>query len=361
MEKIISKFAIDGNLREIKRLKMGHINDTFLGRWDCGGADQLFVHQLINPAVFPDIQGLMDNYVRITSHIQSKLENEFKGNGDRTLEVVGCRDGSFCWPDENGGYWRTYRYVDKVNSYSVCQSSQHAYEAAKACGRFELYLKDLSPDDFHETIPLFHHTPNRYRLFREAIEKDPCSRCQAVKTEIDFVFGREELGRIVLDALEEGSVPLRVTHNDLKFNNVLFDNKTDKAVCVIDLDTCMPGSLLYDFGDLVRNTGVGAEEDETDLSKVYMDEEYFSALARGYLEIVRDYCTDEEIRLMAFAPRLLTLNIGMRFLTDYINGDVYFRINYEQQNLDRARNQFKIIESMEEQEAKMIEIVDRYR
>jgi Ser/Thr protein kinase RdoA (MazF antagonist) len=244
---------------------------------------------------------------------------------------------------------------------NIAEKPDQAYEAGRAFGCFQKLLADLPASSLHETIPFFHHTPRRFAKFKEVLEKDSQARAGGASDAIAFVLKREPMVSVITKALEDGSLPLRITHNDTKINNVLFDNKTGKAICVIDLDTTMPGSALYDFGDMVRTTTSFAAEDEKDLAKVRMEKEMFRALAAGYLEEAGDFLTDKELELLVFSGELITFTIGLRFLTDYLEDDVYFRIHRPGHNLDRARVQFALVKSMEDQEKEMEECIRSLR
>lgn len=358
LSEIINQFDIPGSCLSVAPLKKGHINDTYVSTWQVADRTETFVHQRINHRVFRYIPELMENIVKITAHIAqqiAELEDE------TTLQLVPCKRGKWFLVDSAGNYWRTYSYISNSESYYVCSNAAQAKEAARTCGRFQSYINELDPANFFTTIPEFHNTMLRYRALEEAVVRDSENRVASARDAIDFALARREQAGIVVHALKNGSIPTRVTHNDLKFNNVMFDKETGKGIAVVDLDTCMPGSILYDFGDLVRNTSVPANEDETDLSRVYMDISFFRALAEGYFEPIHAHVTAAEWELVAFAPRLMTLTIGVRFLTDYLQGDTYFKTEYATHNLDRARNQFKIVESMEAQAGEMEAIVRQVR
>ncbi len=357
VRELARKFAISGEISELEPLKRGHINDTFVSVSRDGSRIRRYVHQRINHQVFKNVPGLMDNVTKVIAHVQHKLTELGSAAQDRTLNIIPTIAGSSYLQDATGNFWRTYDYLEGTESFYVCKDAAQACEGAGACGRFQMYLLDLNPKDFIDTIPLFHNTPNRYKLLSEAVSQDAHQRVSSAEAELKFVENRAAEARRVVTALEGGELPWRVTHNDTKFNNVLFDLQSHKAVAIVDLDTCMPGSPLYDFGDLVRTAGVPANEDEKDLSKVFLDQNLFAGLARGYLGALGTKLAPLELELMSYAPRLITLTIGLRFLTDYINGDIYFKTEYPEHNLVRARNQFKIVSSMEEKALEMEQIV----
>jgi hypothetical protein len=296
----------------------------------------------------------MANFEKITRHLRGKLEKTPGSDPEReTLNLVWSKAGRCCHVTPEGHFWRAYRFVGDCYIVNVAERPEQAFEAGRAFGRFQKYLADLPAVSLHETIPYFHHTPRRFARFKEILAKDAKKRAGQARDGVDFVLEREGMTSVVTEALESGRLPLRITHNDTKINNVLFDNATGKGLCVIDLDTTMPGSALYDFGDMVRTTTSFAAEDERDLAKVKLELGMFKALAAGYLQEAIDFLTPEEIGLLVFSGRLITFTIGLRFLTDFLEGDVYFRVHREGQNLDRARAQFALVRSMEEQEKEM--------
>lgn len=355
---IFKNFEIDGDYVRHEFVKVGHINETYLLEAERGGVREEYIFQRINHFVFRNPEGLMSNFEKITRHLRSKLEKIPGRDPDReALNLVRSRQGRCFYRSPEGNYWRAYRFVGDCHIINTAEKPEQAFEAGRAFGWFQKLLADLPADSLHETIPFFHHTPRRFLRFEEALRKDVHGRAAQARDAVEFALERKPVISVVTDALEKGTLPLRITHNDTKINNVLFDNATGKAICIIDLDTTMPGSALYDFGDMVRTTTSFAAEDEVDLSKVRLEIEMFQALAEGYLEDAAEFLTQEELRLLVFSGRLITLTIGLRFLTDYLEGDVYFRIHRPGHNLDRARAQFALVKSMEEQEEKMERVV----
>lgn len=352
--KIFSQFKIDAEFISEQHLNVGHINDTFLVEAQGRRGRDHFIFQRINHHVFRDPEKLMVNFQKITRHIRAKLEKMPGRDPEREmLNLVGARSGRCFHLTPEGDYWRAYRFVGNCHIVNVAVRPEQAFEAGRAFGCFQRLLADLPASSLHETIPFFHHTPRRLARFKEALVKDPCGRAAEAEEVISFALEREDMASVVTDSLDRGIIPLRVVHNDTKINNILFDNETEKAICVIDLDTTMPGSALYDFGDMVRTTTSPAAEDEEDVSKVKLEIDMFCALADGYLGETLDFLTDREAGLLVFSGRLITYTIGLRFLTDHLEGDVYFRTNRRGQNLDRARTQFALIQSMEEKEREM--------
>jgi hypothetical protein len=337
----------------------GHINDTFKVYYEVGGQEAHYIHQRINHEIFKDVPGLMENIGRVTRHQRAKFEAVGADQIDRrVLTLIPTIDGKDYHKDADGNFWRTYVFVEDAVGIDVIENTGQAYESAKAFGEFQCQLADL-PGRLNDTIPNFHHTRSRYDTLMQAIEDDSHGRAADVQAEIAFVMEREDVVDVVIDLMASGAMPERVTHNDTKLNNVLIDNATGKGMCVIDLDTVMPGSVLYDFGDMIRTTTNQAVEDEADLSKVEMNIDYFKALVKGYLETASGFLTEKERELLAFSGKLITFEIGLRFLTDHLQGDTYFKTHREGQNIDRCRKQFKMVQSMEEQMDAMQAIVAR--
>jgi len=276
-----------------------------------------------------------------------------KDLGGQTLSLYPGRGGR-CWVEgPGGGVWRCYNHIEGCRTYEIVENTRQAYQAARAFGSFQDLVSDLPVEEIEETIPDFHHTRKRFDRLMEVAADDPLGRLASVSEEVGFIKDRESIVDRLLALQAEGSMPLRITHNDTKINNVMIDEETDEAVCVIDLDTVMPGSALYDFGDMVRSATSPAAEDEKDLSKVRMQMSLFEALAEGYVDAAGTFLTDVEVENMAFSGKLITLEIGMRFLTDFLEGDVYFKTARDGHNLDRCRTQLKLVERIEEQEEAM--------
>ena len=355
---IAAAFQCSGKYLGEEPYGSGHINDTFKVVYDEGGREVHYIHQRVNHNIFKDVPGLMDNIGRVTRHQRAKFDAAGAGEIDRrVLTLVPTVDGQDYFQDGEGDYWRTYVFIEDAVGIDVVENTGQAFEAAKAFGEFQCQLADL-PGRLHETIPNFHHTRSRHDTLMEAIEADAFNRAADVKAEIEFVLAREGMVDTVLDLLDSGELPERVTHNDTKLNNVLIDSATGMGMCVIDLDTVMPGTVLYDFGDMVRTTTTQVKEDEPDLSRIWMDIDYFEALVNGYLETASGFLVPKELELLPFAGKLITFNIGLRFLTDYLQGDTYFKTHRPGQNIDRCRKQFKMIQSMEEQMDAMQRIVN---
>lgn len=358
---ISGKFAFEGSFVEGIPYGCGHINDTYaLTFKKAEGTTHRYILQRINNSIFKDPVFLMQNIERVTAHLKNKI---IAAGGDytrETLNIIYTKDNKTFYRDDKDNYWRAYLFIEGAKTYQIVEEDKHFYNAGYAVGKFQSLLTDFDASLLHETILKFHDTQKRYKDFLTALEQDPMKRAEGVSEEIDFVKAREnEMGTIV-SLLEEGALPVRVTHNDTKFNNVMIDDKTGAGICIIDLDTVMPGSYLYDFGDAIRSGTNTAEEDEKDLTKVNMDLRLFDIYANGYLDAVKEVLTKKEIELLPLSAKLMTLECGMRFLTDHLNGDVYFKVHREGHNLDRCRTQFKLVADMESKWSQMVQIINKY-
>ncbi len=356
---ISRQFQIHGEILHAEACKVGHINETYTATYDQGGTQVRYIHQRINHEVFKDPAGVMDNLVRVTRHLRGKLAAAgVKDITRRALTVVPTHDGASFFKTKDGEYWRTFVFIEKVRTFEAVETTAQAFEAGGAFGEFQRLLVDLPGKRLAETIPHFHNTRRRFDAMITATEKDVANRAATAKAEIEWAMKQADTVDVVLNALAKKKIPERITHNDTKFNNVMLDTETRKAMCVVDLDTVMPGTPLYDFGDMVRTTTSPTMEDELDLSKVKMQMPMFKALARGYLGTAGAFLTKNERALIAFSGRLITFTIGLRFLTDYVMGDVYFRVHRPQHNLDRCRTQFRLVESIAKQEEAMQKFAD---
>jgi hypothetical protein len=356
------QFAFAEELTGIEPCKYGHINDTYaVYCQSVNGAPPRYILQRINHHVFQRPDALMENIARVTTFLRDRISERGGDPARETLNLIPTRRGQPYHTTPDGDYWRAYIYIPRAQTYQIVRGLEHVYQAARAFGRFQRLLADFPLAQLHDTIPDFHHTPKRLETLRRIVEADPHQRARTAAAEIEFVEARAGETAILVELLERGELPLRVTHNDTKVDNVLIDDETGEGVCVIDLDTVMPGLSLYDFGDFVRSGTNPEAEDEQDLDKVEMNIAYSEALVRGYLYETNDSLTSLEKDLLAFSARLITLEIGMRFLTDHLNGDRYFRIHRPQHNLDRCRTQFKMVADMEEKFEQMQGIVERYR
>lgn len=337
----------------------GHINDTYCAWYDVAGQRLRYIHQRINHNVFKNPVQLMENIDRVTRHSLQLLQEQ--GNPEahrRTLTCIPARDGKPYAIDCEGNVWRTYAFIERARGYDVLETTQQAYQAARAFGEFQKLAAGLPGERLHETIPHFHHTRKRFEAFLVALETDSHQRAAEVAAEVDFVRAHEADCSRIVDLIASGDIPERVTHNDTKLNNVLLDDVTAEGVCVIDLDTTMPGSALYDFGDMVRTAVPQLAEDATDLNGMDLKMDMFSSLVRGYTETATFLNAAEKANL-AYAGKLLTLECGIRFLTDYLQGDVYFKIKRPSQNIDRCRNQFAFVQAIERRMPELEELVAR--
>ncbi len=351
LQEVLRHFAIKKNTEPYGS---GHINQTFLME-----TFPRMILQRINTSIF-SAEDVMENIAAVTEHLRKKI---LAAGGDplrETLTLVPTIDGKPYYTAPDGSAYRMYYFIQGALSYDRADSPEMFAESAHAFGKFQKMLADFPAHTLHEVIPKFHDTGDRLRQFREALEKNTAGRADLARPEIDFVLAHADCVTRVTDAIADGSVPLRVTHNDTKLNNVMLDEITHKAVCVIDLDTVMPGSLLYDFGDALRFGASTGSEDETDLSKIEFDLSYFEAFTKAFLAEVGDDITPRERELLPFSALLMTLECGMRFLADYLNGDTYFRIHREHHNLDRCRTQFKLVADMEKKMDAMKAIVAKY-
>jgi hypothetical protein len=309
-----------------------------------------YILQRLNTGIFQDPEGLMANVRNVTGHIHAKLLATHPAEASRrVLTLVRTRDGGSHLDDAELGFWRAYLFIERARTYDVLERPRQAFEAARAFGTFQALLADYDGPRLSETIPFFHHSRRRFEAFRAAVAADPLGRAREAAPAIDFALGREALVDTLLDLQASGAVPERITHNDTKLNNVMLDDATGEGICVLDLDTVMPGLSLYDFGDMVRSACNPAAEDETDLAKVVARADIFEALAAGYLAGTAGALLPVERDHLAVAGQLLTFECGLRFLTDHLQGDTYFRLHRPGQNLDRARNQFALVQSLEDQ------------
>ncbi len=352
-------FEIDGELVQVAPYERGHIHHTFISVWRQPYGVRRYLHQRMNDTVFRDVAGLMTNIERVTEHVRKKIAAE-GSTWFRTLRLVPARGGGTSFAHSSGP-WRTYRFIENTESFDQCRDEEQAHETALAFGRFQRWLADLDVGHLGETIPLFFSTPHRLRQFEEALARDAAGRASAARAEIEFARARAAMAGVIEEHLAAGRFPRRVVHGDTKLNNVLFDRDSGRAVAIVDLDTCMPAYSLYDFGDLVRFTAATSAEDETDLERAGMDLGLYRALVEGYLEGAGDFLTAQEVELMPFSARLVTFTIGLRFLADFLAGDVYFNTTRPGQNLDRARVQFRMVREMEEREPEMAALSARRR
>lgn len=356
LHEIFSLFQTDGSFLSGEPTGSGHIHDTFRIVTAEPEKDD-YIIQRLNNKVFKNIPELQNNIERVTVHLRNKLKQIPGSDLKREcLQLVPSRDDKSWIQDREGSFWRMYVYIPDHRTYDVVDTTDKAYEGGKAIGRFQAMLSDMPGGPLFETIPFFHDIGKRLETFNSTVKRDPVKRSAEVQDEIKMVLDRAEEMKTILRLGREGKIPLRITHNDTKFNNILLDNN-NKALCIIDLDTVMPGYVHYDFGDAIRTATNNAAEDETDLSKVFMKMELFSAYAEGYLSEAGETLNKVEKEYLAFAPKLITYTMAVRFLTDYIDGDNYYKIHHKQHNIQRARAQLKLVRSMEEQYGEMKRII----
>ena len=348
----IRQFEIDGEFVDATAYGSGHINDTYLVVFDQAGTPSRFVLQRINRVIFKDPAAMMKNIQRVTTHLATQVTG--KPDCERhVLTLIPTRKGQAWHVDADGEYWRVYRFIERARTYDAVESVLQAFQAAKAFGRFQTLLGGLPAPRLHDTIPDFHNTPKRFQALQQAIALDVAGRATLAKPEIEFALAHESIAGILMNA----GLPERVTHNDTKFNNVMLDDATGEGICVIDLDTVMPGLALYDFGDMVRTTTSPAKEDEQDLSQVSLQFPMFEALVRGYLGSAGGLLTGAEKDHLVSSGKVITFEQGVRFLADYLAGDTYYKVHRDSHNLDRCRTQFKLLQSIEQQEARMDKLV----
>ena len=348
---VVQQFQLWGDYLYALPYGNGHINQTYAVTMNQGGTEVRYILQRINKNIFKQPHNLMDNIARVLAHAQLKLKESRQVEASRkAMTLIYSKDGKPCVVDSEGETWRCYVFVERALGHDIIKETSQAYEAAKAFGQFQNLVSDLPGKPLHETIQNFHHTPTRYQNLLDSIAKNPLGRAKEVQREIEFFTSRKPLTTVLLDLVEAGKIPMRVTHNDTKLNNVLLDTESQEGICVIDLDTTMPGLALYDFGDLVRTSTSPVAEDEIQAERVICQPAMFEALVKGYLSTAKNFLTTVEIEHLVFSGKLITYEIGLRFLTDYLLGDIYFKIKRPQHNLDRCRTQIALVKSIEAQE-----------
>ncbi len=361
IREVAEGFCLPKELLEIAPYGSGHINDTFRLTYEVDGKQKRYILQRMNKNIFTKPVELMENVMNVTKWLREKVE-ENGGDPEReTLETVPAKDGHPYLIDREGEYWRVYGFIEGTTSYDQVENPEDFYQSALSFGNFQRLLAEYPAKSLHETIPDFHNTIQRFENFRKAVKEDVLGRAKEVQEEIRFVSEREEFVHILCDLEASGQMPIRVTHNDTKLNNVLIDNETGKGICVVDLDTVMPGLAVNDFGDSIRFGASTGAEDEPDLSKVSCDLNLYEAYTKGFIEGCGGALTEIELDHLPTGAIMMTLECGMRFLTDYLEGDHYFKIHREGQNLDRCRTQLKLVKDMEEKMPQLTAIVNKYR
>ncbi len=354
--KIFESFEVTATPDSFECCSFGHINSTFFVTVK---GERRYVLQKINTSIFKNPDELTSNIVGVTKFLRKKVEAAGGDPKREVLHLIRSKQGGYC-SRFNNDCWRMYDYIRGTRTYQIVEDPILFYNSAVAFGNFQRLLSDYPADELYETIPNFHNTVSRFADFKKALDEDVCGRADSVKKEIDFVLEREAICSFITDRIASGEYPLRVTHNDTKLNNVMIDEITGEGICVIDLDTVMPGSVLYDFGDSIRFGASSAEEDERDLGKVYMRLELFDDYAKGFLKGLGGSLSEAEMRGLPMGAIIITFETGIRFLTDYLNGDTYFATHREGQNLDRARTQFKLVADMEKKLPEMDAIIEKY-
>ena len=354
---VTARFEFPDGLTALIPYGSGHINDTYRVTFEKDQKVQRFILQRMNTNIFREPEALMENIIGVTSWLKKKIIENGGDVSRETLYLDPAKDKKMYFVDSEGGYWRAYLFIEGATSYDQVKNKNDFYESAVSFGHFQRLLADYPAQTLHETIPDFHNTADRMEKFKAAVRADNCGRAAEVQEEIQFVLEREDLANLLCSMQKEGRLPLRVTHNDTKLNNIMIDDVTGKGICVIDLDTVMPGLSVNDFGDSIRFGASTAAEDERDLSKVSCSMELFEIYARGLLEGCAGKLTDAEVEMLPEGAMTMTFECGMRFLTDYLEGDTYFKIHREKHNLDRCRTQFKLVKDMEEKLPEMKKII----
>ena len=358
---IVGRFRTGGTIISVEPLGSGHIHDTYVSRVQASAGPVRFVHQRINTNVFASPDALMQNVERVTSHLRSKILSEGGDPRRETLTIVPTVEGDGFLETGAGECWRTYEFIEGARTFDTIQQPRQVERLGRAWAVFQRRIADLPGPRLHETIPHFGDTRRRYEACSRAVVADRAGRAASAKKEIDFVERYEELSRLLTDLRRDGRVPERVAHYDTKPNNVMIDDDTGEGICVIDLDTVMPGTVLYDFGDFVRVGATRADEDESDPSRVELDLELFESIAAGYLGTAREFLAASEIEHLVDSAAVLAYTIGVRFLTDHLDGDRYFKIYREHQNIDRCRTQFALVADILRKADAMRAAIDRYR
>ena len=361
LEDAIYAFGFGNRCSYVKPFGAGHINETYAVYMPGESGDELaYVLQRVNSNVFKDPAGVMDNIFGVTEYLRNVIRRE-GGDPDReTLSYIKTKSGCNYFEDSEGEPWRCYNFIPDSVCYQLVEEPEQFYQSGSSFGHFLKQLSDYPASKLNETIPDFHNTIRRFEAFQVALKRDLKNRADSCRPEIDFVLAREKDCGVLVHQQDEGILPLRVTHNDTKLNNILFDEKTGKGLCIIDLDTIMPGLAANDFGDSIRFGAATAEEDEPNLDLMHFDISLYELYVKGYLEETKDVLTEAEIGSLPWGARLMTLECGIRFLTDYLQGDTYFKTDYPEHNLIRARTQFRLVDEMEQQFERMQEIVQKY-
>ncbi len=355
---IAEQFDLNCEVDGIERYSLGHIHESYRVHTVDGASRHSYLLQRINPHIFPDPHALMENIDHVSAHVRAMVRAGGLAQADRrSLHVVHTPAKERCWIDEHGTAWRMYHFIENTHSHAAVTRPEQAETAGRAFGAFQRYLTSLPAPRLHETLPHFHDTGLRYEALHAAARADAAGRAASVAAELSFAAERRGGADVLTAPLREGKLPERIAHNDAKLSNVLLDDQSGEALCVVDLDTVMHGTVLVDFGDMVRSMATPAAEDEPDLSAVVLDTERFEALAEGYLAEVEAFLTPAERALLVESAWVITLEQGIRFLTDHLNGDTYYRTTRTNQNLDRARTQFRLVAQIEEHRGELERLI----
>ena len=353
---VIQKFGFNKEISDLQKLEIGHINDTYV----VNIGDERYIVQRINGYVFKNPADIMENIEHVTTHIQKKAKLMGKDPKRSTLSFLHANDGHNYFKDDDGSYWRICPFIENTTTFEKIENSSMLYGSGYAFGLFQNMLDDFPMDTLHETITDFHNTKKRLDSFFEVVKEDPCGRASSTKNDINFFSERRKRSGSLIKLVETGGMPLRVTHNDTKYDNILIDTNTHEAVCVIDLDTVMPGLAVYDFGDAIRVVGNNATEDETDFDKITFNMEYYEIFTKGFIAGVNGLLKPIELENMALGCINITVELASRFLADHLDGDKYFKIHRPNHNLQRARNQMKLVIEMEKHLDEMNAVVEKY-
>ena len=360
IKNILPHFCFEGKYTNAVELTSGNINNTYFITYSTGTTLKYYTLQHINKYVFKNPYEVMSNIEKVTGHLAAAYKKAGEDPSRHVLTLIPTTEGTFLYPDPEGHFWRAYNFITGASAYDAPMKDAHTYETGRAFGEFQKYLTDFPASELYETIPYFHNTTRRFYTFVASVAADKADRVKYVEDEIEFMFEHRKMMNSIVSKLNEGTLPLRVTHNDTKINNILIDNETDKAICVIDLDTVMPGSSLYDYGDAIRFCASTAAEDEPDTKKISLDMKAFRLFTEGFLSETNGFLDKEEIRALPMGVLVITCELAMRFLTDYIDGDVYFKVRSPEHNLVRARAQMALLRDMEKKYDEMCAIIEEY-
>lgn len=360
IKNILPHFRFKGSYRSAKELTSGNVNNTYLLEFQDGDELKLYTLQHINTYVFKNPHEVMRNIALVTEHLRRNLILSHQPAERRVLELIRTQSGDHLHEDQSKGFWRAYTYISDASALDTVEDLKQMEEVGRGFGSFQRHLHDFPAEELYPSIPDFHHTLKRFYAFVRSVDQDLAGRVGHLEEEIEFFFDRRRMMSSIVKMLDNNSLPLRVTHNDTKSNNVLLDNASGEAICVIDLDTVMPGSVLYDYGDAVRFAASTAPEDEPDISRIALDMDKAEAFTRGFIAETNGFITEAELHLLPLGIKVLTCELAMRFLTDYIDGDLYFKVHAPDHNLRRARAQIALLKDIERKEEKLQKMIDSY-